>query len=60
MNGKEVENVSVPVGFRTFSIENGVFKVNGVPVKCHGVNHHDTTPDKGCALTTEDYEKISV
>ena len=57
VSGQEVENVSIPVGFRTFSIENGVFKVNGVPVKCHGVNHHDTTPDRGCALTTEDYEK---
>lgn len=56
VDGEEVENICVPVGFRDFTIKNGVFLVNGQPVKCHGVNHHDTTPDRGCAMSLQDYE----
>ncbi len=57
VNGVERENVKIPVGFRSYTIENSVFLVNGVPIKCRGVNHHDTTPDRGCALVVDDYVK---
>ena len=32
------------VGFRIIEIQDGVFRVNGCPVKLHGVNRHDTHP----------------
>ena len=34
-------------GFRTVRIVDGIFTVNGVPVKIRGVNRHDTHPDSG-------------
>lgn len=34
-------------GFRTVSIENAVFQVNGKPVKLYGVNRHDSNPETG-------------
>ena len=37
-------------GFRTVAIQNGVFTVNGKPVKFNGVNRHDTAPDVGYAV----------
>ena len=41
------------VGFRQVEIKNGVFLVNGVPVKLKGVNRHDTHPDLGYAVSLE-------
>ena len=42
-------------GFVTYAIApNGAFLVNGVEVKLRGVNHHDTNPEKGWCMTTED------
>lgn len=44
------------VGFRKFECDkDGVFKVNGVAVKCRGVNRHDSHPVKGYAV---EYENI--
>lgn len=37
-------------GFREVCVENGVFMVNGKPVKLYGVNRHDSSPDSGYAL----------
>ncbi len=34
-------------GFREISMDKGVFKVNGMPVKLYGVNRHDANPDTG-------------
>ncbi|MBR5738433.1 MAG: glycoside hydrolase family 2, partial [Lachnospiraceae bacterium] len=31
--------------------------INGVPVKLRGVNHHDTTPDKGWTMTEEEVRR---
>ena len=46
------------VGFRKFEIDkNGVFRVNGVAVKCRGVNRHDSHPAKGYAVEFEDILK---
>lgn len=55
--GKSICNVMIPVGFKSIDTNGGVFKINGVPIKCKGVNHHDTHPIKGYALSIEDYER---
>ena len=55
--GREADHVRILTGFRTVSTEGGVFRVNGVPVKCKGVNHHDTHPRKGFALSMSDLER---
>ncbi len=38
------------VGFRVSEIKNGVFTVNGKPVKLRGVNRHEHHPDHGRAV----------
>ena len=49
------EYIPVKVGFRTQSInEKGELLINGVSVKLKGVNHHDTHPYTGYAMTYED------
>ncbi len=42
------------VGIRTSEVKNGVFRVNGQPIKLRGVNRHDFHPDRGAAVTKED------
>jgi len=49
----EGETVTLAVGFRRVSIENGVFLVNGRPVTFRGVNRHEHDADRGRALDTE-------
>ncbi len=51
------ELIGEKVGFRDIAIENGVVKVNGVPVKFRGVNRHDSYPDTGFYCTTEQMKK---
>lgn len=41
------EVIGEQVGFRSVTAENGVVKINGVPVKFRGVNRHDSYPDTG-------------
>lgn len=41
------EVIGEKVGFREICIENGVVKINGMPVKFRGVNRHDSYPDTG-------------
>ncbi len=49
------EYIPVKIGFRTQSVsENGELLINGVSVKLKGVNHHDTHPYTGYAMTYED------
>ncbi|MFL5882808.1 MAG: sugar-binding domain-containing protein, partial [Actinomycetota bacterium] len=48
------ETVHLRVGFRTVAILDGVFTVNGRPVKLRGVNRHEFSPDRGRAVTRED------
>ncbi len=45
------------VGFKRVTTEGRVFRINGSPVKLHGVNHHDTSPTGGYAMTPEEIEK---
>ena len=52
---KEGEVILENVGFRTFEIsDKNEFLVNGVAVKLKGVNHHDTTPNKGWVMSDEE------
>lgn len=44
---------SFKVGFRRIEWKDGVFKVNGVPVKLKGVNRHEHDPDTGRTITRE-------
>jgi beta-galactosidase len=48
------ERVRLRVGFRTVAIVDGVFTVNGRPIKLRGVNRHEFSPDRGRAVTHEE------
>lgn len=56
-NGEVVERYFVNTGFRKIEIHNNMMLVNGRQIKIKGVNHHDTTPDKGYAMSREDIER---
>jgi beta-galactosidase len=45
--GRVVQHDSERIGIRQVTIENGILKLNGVPIKLRGVNHHDIWPDSG-------------
>ncbi|HWA10567.1 MAG TPA: glycoside hydrolase family 2 TIM barrel-domain containing protein [Opitutaceae bacterium] len=51
--GKVVQQVREKIGLRQVTIEGGVLKLNGRPVKLRGADHHDIFPDVGRALTEE-------
>ena len=50
----ETEVIKENVGLREIKIENSILKINDVPVKIKGVNHHDSDPFKGYAITYDD------
>lgn len=52
-----VEIIRRPIGFKHIEIEGNVFKFNNRGIKLFGVNHHDTNPKTGYAMTVEDMEK---
>lgn len=54
-SGKPLQQVTQRVGLRSTRIDNGVFKLNGKPVKFRGINHHDLHPETGRAMTREQY-----
>ena len=56
-DGKEKMSVRQFIGFKTIEIKNGVFYVNGKPIKVKGVNHHDTDLHKGYSMSLEDMER---
>lgn len=39
-NGRTIETVGCNVGFKTSEVKNGVFMLNGMPIKIKGVNRH--------------------
>lgn len=51
--GKTVQNVSERIGLRQVTIEDGVLKLNGTPIKLRGVDHHDLWPIAGRVATEE-------
>lgn len=52
-NGEIIEVVAAKVGFRSIELKDGLFLVNGVPIKLKGVNRHDHHPDLGRAVPLE-------
>mgnify|MGYP005843511405 CR=1 FL=1 len=44
-DGRVVESIPQLIGFRTVEIKEGIFLVNGVPVKMKGVNRHESQAD---------------
>ncbi len=47
------EWIGEKVGFRTVEIRDGVFQVNGTPVKLRGVNRHESDPCTGACISRE-------
>lgn len=45
------------VGFKRVTTNQKVFRINGRPVKLHGVNHHDTSPTGGYTMSPEELEQ---
>ena len=59
--GEVIEAVKKKIGFRHIEIKGNVFYFNNEKIKLLGVNHHDTDPKKGYAMSPEDMERdISV
>jgi len=52
-NNEVVEQVSTKVGFRSLEIKNGLFLVNGKPIRFRGVNRHEHDPYAGRVMTEE-------
>ncbi|MEN8078533.1 glycoside hydrolase family 2 TIM barrel-domain containing protein [Clostridioides difficile] len=50
----ENEVIKERIGMREIKIENSVLKINDVPVKLKGVNHHDSHPAKGYVVSYDD------
>jgi len=48
------ETVSLRLGFRTVRVDGDLFTVNGRRVVLHGVNRHETHPDRGRAFDEAD------
>ncbi|WP_178667496.1 glycoside hydrolase family 2 TIM barrel-domain containing protein [uncultured Eubacterium sp.] len=55
--GEVIELIRRPVGFKHIKITGNVFTFNNKNIKLLGVNHHDTNPKTGYAMTAEDMEK---
>ncbi len=48
------EKILQRIGFRSVSVENAVFKINGRHIKLKGVNRHESHPETGAAVTVGD------
>lgn len=55
--GRAVEIIRRPIGFKHIKINGNIFTFNGKPIKLLGVNHHDTNPKNGYVMTVEDMEQ---
>lgn len=51
------ERIFEQVGVRTAAVRNGLFLVNGKPVKLKGVNRHDFNPHTGATVSVRDMER---
>jgi len=52
-DGRVIEVIPWQVGFREVEIIDGVYCINGVPVKMKGVNRHEHHPDSGHYIPRE-------
>jgi beta-galactosidase len=50
---RPVETAAIRIGFREVGIRNGLFLVNGQPVKIKGANRHEFDPDYGRVVPKE-------
>ena len=55
--GKITECIRKRIGFKHIEIKGNEFFFNNEKVKMLGVNHHDTNPKKGYAMSLEDMER---
>jgi len=51
--GDIIETTGCRIGFRTSEVKNGLFLVNGVPVRLKGVNRHESDPATGHWISKE-------
>jgi beta-galactosidase len=56
-NNKEIQKQNLKIGIRQISIEKGILKLNGTPVKLRGVDHHDLSPVNGKAVTESEIKE---
>lgn len=56
-DGRIVEVIRRPIGFKHIKITGNVFTFNNKGIKLMGVNHHDTNPKTGYVMTVEDMER---
>lgn len=52
-DGKLLQEITQPVGFRTVELKDGLVQVNGRPIHFRGVNRHDHHPRYGRAVPIE-------
>ncbi|HEY1717859.1 MAG TPA: glycoside hydrolase family 2 TIM barrel-domain containing protein, partial [Verrucomicrobiae bacterium] len=50
-NGNVIEADSCKIGFRKIEIRDGIFLINGQPIRLRGVNRHEIDPDTGHAIS---------
>lgn len=55
--GQTTERLTRRVGIREISVQDGVFRVNNVPVKLVGICRHDVYPTLGTALNPDIWRK---
>lgn len=56
-NDTEIQTRTESVGIRQISWADGIFKINGAPVKLKGVNHHDLSPINGRSITDSELKE---
>ena len=56
-DGKALESIARPIGFKRIKIIGNIFTFNGKSIKLLGVNHHDTHSEKGYVMSVEDMER---
>ncbi len=52
-NNEVVEQITTKIGFRSLEIKNGLFLVNGKPIRLRGVNRHEHDPYTGKVMSEE-------
>ena len=56
-NNEVIETIHEQVGFRKFSLEYGIMKINGKRIVFHGINRHEWNAKTGRAITYEQMEE---
>jgi beta-galactosidase len=54
---KTVQRFTDRVGLRQITVEDGVLKLNGTPIKLRGIDHHDIWPEEGRVATEENMRR---